>query len=619
MTQIFMHTRPWFACLILTLAPLACFNSDAVATSTSNDATAVQSRSASTTVFNPDQIRREIQYLASPALEGRRTATPGERKAAGFIGQQLRAAGVDEVKEQSFQFQSGVGIGPDNAMVLTLRSEKIRAELNQQFAPLPLSANGEVAGEVVFAGYGIATEKYDSFAGLDLKNKIVLVMRFSPESAPEQERIRLRHFAPLRMKAMQAREHGAKALLVFAGPNSLPEDTFVPNGGDTSLADSGIVAAQISRQMAARIFSAAGKNLKQTQDSMDKLESQRGFAMPGVTVELRVDLKKQNAVGHNVFGVVHAQAPDRIDQSIVVGAHFDHLGHGDENSLASKPGEIHPGADDNASGTAGVIELARYFSHRRSRLRRDMIFVCFSGEELGLLGSEAFVRHPPLDLSRVVAMINMDMIGRMRDQRLTIQGTGSAALWPQVIERSAASMRLHVSLSSDPFLPTDSTSFYQHNIPTLNFFTGSHADYHRPSDTADKINAGGEAQVLELEARVLEDLATRIEPPHWIKVAERSAQGPGREGLRAYLGTIPDYSESGQPGVKLNGVRPGSPAEKGGVEAGDVIVKLGHKGIANIYDYTYALEDVKIGTPIEIVVIRAGKPLTLTVVPAQRK
>lgn len=619
MTQIFMPTRIWFACLILTLAPLAVFYSDAAATPINNNAAAVESQSTSRPEFNPDAIRHEIQYLASPALEGRRTATPGERKAAAFIEQQFRSAGLDDVKQQSFQFQSGVGIGPHNAMVLTLGGERIHAEINQQFAPLPLSANGEVAGEILFVGYGIATDKYDSFAGLDLKNKIVLVMRFSPESAPEQERIRLRHFAPLRMKAMQAREHGAKALLVFAGPNSLPEDTFVPNSGDTSLADSGIVAAQISRKMAERIFTAAGKNLKQVQDSMDKLETQRGFAMPGVMIELRVDLKKQNAFGHNVFGVVRAGAADRINESIVVGAHFDHLGRGDENSLASKPGEIHPGADDNASGTAGVLELARYFSARRSSLRRDMIFVCFSGEELGLLGSEAFVRHPPVDLSRVVAMINMDMIGRMRDRRLTIQGTGSAALWPQVINRYASSMPLRVSLSSDPFLPTDSTSFYQHNIPTLNFFTGSHADYHRPSDTADKINAEGEAEVLELEARVLEDVATRIDPPHWIRVAERSEQGPSREGLRAYLGTIPDYSVSNQPGVKLNGVRPDSPAEKGELKAGDVIIKLAHKRITNIYDYTYALEDVKIGTPVEIVVMRAGRPLTLTVVPAQRK
>ena len=447
----------------------------------------------------------------------------------------------------------------------------------------------------------------------------MLILRFSPESAPEQERERLRHFAPLRMKAMQAREHGAKALLVFAGPNSLPQDAFMSGGRDASFADSGILATQISRKLAEKILAAAGKDLKQTQDALDKLETRAGFAVPGVTVKLRVDLKKQTATGHNIFAVVRAGARDRTGETIVVSAHYDHLGHGDENSLAPKLGEIHPGADDNASGTAGVLELARYFNQRRSRLRRDLIFACFSGEELGLLGSAAFVKNPPVKLPGVVAVINMDMIGRLREQRLAIQGTGSAALWPRLIEQYAVSMPLRVSLHDDPYLPTDSTSFYQKDIPTLNFFTGSHADYHRPSDTAGKINVAGEAEVLEMERRIVEYLATRSEPPHWVKVAGTSAQGPGREGLRAYLGTIPDYTESSQPGVKLNGVRPGSPAEKAGLKAGDVIVNLAHKRIANVYDYTYALEEVKIGAPIEIVVVRAGEPVTLTVVPEQRK
>ncbi len=176
-----------------------------------------------------------------------------------------------------------------------------------------------------------------------------------------------------------------------------------------------------------------------------------------------------------------------------------------------------------------------------------------------------------------------------------------------------------MSLHDDPYLPTDSASFYQKDIPTLNFFTGSHADYHRPSDTADKINAAGEAEVLEMERRIVEDLATRGEPPHWLKVMGTSGQGPGREGLRAYLGTIPDYTESGQPGVKLTGVRPGSPAEKAGLKAGDVIVNFASKRIANIYDYAYALEGVKIGASLEIVVVRNGKPVTPTVVPEQRK
>ncbi|MFA6563037.1 MAG: M28 family peptidase [Verrucomicrobiia bacterium] len=571
------------------------------------------------TAFDPAAIQKEIAYLASPALEGRKTASPGERKAAAFIEKNFRAGGLRNVTQQPFEFQSGVGLGPNNSFEATLGAEKAGGAVDADFVPLALSTNGEVEGEVVFAGYGIVTQGYDSFAHLDVKDKIVLVLRFQPEAAPEKEQERLRHFAPLRMKAMTARERGAKALLVTTGPSSLPRDQLISRGGDGSFADSGIVAAQITRKLAERMFAAAGKDLKATQDALDKLETQGGFAMTGVRVKLRVELRKQTATGHNVFASVRAGARDRTNETVVVGAHYDHLGYGGENSLGAGFEEIHPGADDNASGTAGVLELARYFGKRAKSLRRDVLFACFSGEELGVLGSSAFCKKPPVPMSNVVAMINMDMVGRLAEQRLAVQGAGSSAIWPRLFERFAAGLPLCVTLSNDPYLPTDSSTFYQAGVPALNFFTGSHRDYHRPTDTADKINAVGEADVLELVRRVVEDLATRPDRPRFEKVAERSPMGVGRDRLRAYLGTIPDYSEGDRPGVKLSGTRPGSPAEKGGLRPGDVIVKFGGKQIRNIYDYTYALDSAKIGQPVEIVVQRDGKDVTLKVTPEQRK
>ena len=571
------------------------------------------------TAFDAAAIQKDITYLASPELEGRMTASAGERKAAAFIEKHFRADGLCDVTQQPFEFQSGVGLGRNNFFEAALGAEKAGGAVDADFVPLALSANGEIEGEIVFAGYGIVTQGYDSFAHLDVKNKIVLVLRFQPEAATEKERDRLRHFAPLRMKAMMARERGAKALLVTTGPSSLPHDQLIPRGGDGSFADSGIVAAQLSRKMAEKIFTAAGKDLKTAQDALDKLETQGGFALTGVRVKMRVDLKKQTATGHNVFAFVRAGAPDRLNETVVVGAHYDHLGYGGENSLGSGFEEIHPGADDNASGTAGVLELARYFGPRAKSLRRDVLFACFSGEELGDLGSSAFCKNPPVPMSNIVTMVNMDMVGRLTDRRLALQGAGSSDVWPRLMERFAAGLPLCVTLSNDPYLPTDSSSFYQAGVPAVNFFTGSHRDYHRPSDTADKINAPGEAVVLELVRRVVEDLATRPGRPRFEKVAERSPMGVGRDTLRAYLGTIPDYSEGDRPGVKLSGTRPGSPAEKGGLRAGDVIVKFGGKQIRNIYDYTYALDGAKIGQPVEIVVQRDGKDVTLTVTPQQRQ
>ncbi|MBM3889440.1 MAG: M28 family peptidase, partial [Verrucomicrobia bacterium] len=358
--------------------------------------------------FSPQRIYKDIAYLASPALEGRATASAGERKAAEFINKNLRASGLRDVTRQPFQFQSGIGIGSNNCFEVTLGKEKASGVVDHDFVPLALSGNGEVEGEVVFAGYGIVTENYDSFTHLDVKDKIVLVLRFQPEAAPEKEKERLRHFAPLRMKAMQARDRGAKALLVTTGPSSLPVDRPISRKGDGSFADSGIVAAQITRPLAEKLFAAASKDLKAVQASLDKLETQAGFAMTGVRVKMRVDLKKETATGHNVFATLQAGARDRVpNQVVVIGAHYDHLGRGGDNSLAAGLDEIHPGADDNASGTSGVLELARHFSTRAKSLRRDLLFACFSGEEMGVLGSSAFCKNPPVPLSNIVAMVNM--------------------------------------------------------------------------------------------------------------------------------------------------------------------------------------------------------------------
>ena len=318
-----------------------------------------------------------------------------------------------------------------------------------------------------------------------------------------------------------------------------------------------------------------------------------------------------------------APAPGN-DEYVLIGAHYDHLGRGGTNSLdrSGEEGKIHPGADDNASGVAWVMELAGALAHDRAehaeKFKRGLIFACWSGEEIGLIGSAAFAEHPPISLGKIVGYLNADMVGRLRDNKLTIQGVGSSHVWRRMLEKRNVAAGFNLNLQDDPYLPTDVTSFYVKNIPVLSFFTGAHEDYHRPTDTADKINYDGLERVTQFSDKIITDLAQTNERPDLAKVERKGPIAGGRETLRAYLGTIPDYTTDVK-GVKLSGVRGGSPAEKGGVKGDDVIVEFAGQKITNIYDYTYALDAVKIGQPVTMIVERNGQRVTLRVTPEARK
>jgi Zn-dependent M28 family amino/carboxypeptidase len=334
---------------------------------------------------------------------------------------------------------------------------------------------------------------------------------------------------------------------------------------------------------------------------------------------------------------------------VVVGAHYDHLGHGESGAMkrAGEEEQIHHGADDNASGTAAVLALARELavvgrgvptaprsnrsdaaeladaSPRRAGdsapyLGRGLIFAFWSGEEMGLIGSSHFVEHPPVALTNIIACFNFDMVGRLRDNKLMLQGLGSSTAWRRMIEKRNVAAGFNLTLQDDPYLPTDVTAFYPRGIPVLNFFTGSHDDYHRPTDTAEKINYEGLERIVKLARGLLADTLAATQRLDYVKVASSNQGGGSRDNLRAYLGTIPDYATE-VAGVKISGTRGGSPAEKAGLKGGDVIVEFAGQKIANIYDYTYALDAVKIGVPIQIVVLRGGERVTVQATPEARK
>ena len=583
--------------------------------------------------ISAEDAKAEVSWLADEKRDGRGVGSEGARMAADWLAEYFKKAGVQPLPGvdgyfHPFEFNSGERV--DAAKTALKINEGVPAVLDRDFRPLPFSSNEEARGAVVFAGYGLnvpegtGQRRYNSYEGLDVKDKVVLILRYVPESVDAPRRAHLNRYAGLRYKVMMARERGAKGVLVVTGPNSPNAGELLPLSGDGSNADSGLPALSVSGAFADALLKPAGKTLKELQSSLDdeNPHAQGGFAVPGSSANFSAGVIHDKKMDRNVIGYIKVKG---ATEWVIVGAHYDHLGRGKGSgsslARAGEEGKIHPGADDNASGTAMVMEiaaaLAKEHAEHPEKFRRNMAFALWSGEESGLLGSSAFVEKPPLDLKNVVAYINADMVGRLRENKLLVQAVGSSKSWPRIIEKRNVAAGFALTLQEDPYLPTDVTSFYPKRIPVLNFFTGSHEDYHRPTDTADKINAEGIARIATFAKGIVLDVAQSPERPEFSRV-ERKDQGGGRDQMRAYLGSIPDYATEVK-GVKLSGVRADSPAEKAGLTGGDVIVEFAGQKIANIYDYTYALDAVKIGQPVKVIVEREGKRVEITATPEARK
>lgn len=601
----------------------------------STTATAGLTDPGSSSEIRASDLRKEVEWLADEKRDGRMTGSPGAQETAKWIANYFRDNGLKSFAENfalPFQFNAGERVLSDKTRLEISAGDAKSpppAKLDSDFRPLAFSENGEATGEVVFAGYGLVvpgegSARYDSYAGLDVKDKIVLIFRYVPEGVDQARRAQLNRYSGLRYKTMLARERGAKGVLVVTGPNSPNAGQLLPLANDNTNASSGIIAASISGQVADELLAASGKNLKDLQTGLDQENphAEGGFVLPKVKVKLACGIEHLKKTDQDIVGYLPPSAG--VDEYVLVGAHYDHLGHGGTSSLerAGEENKIHPGADDNGSGTAWMMELAAALAKERAehpeKFRRGVIFAAWSGEEIGIIGSAAFCENPPVPLNKITAYVNADMVGRLRENKLTLQGVGSSHTWRKMIEKRNVAAGFSLTLQDDPYLPTDVTSFYTKNVPVLNFFTGAHEDYHRPTDTAEKINYDGLERIAKFSQQILLDLVQSPERPDLAKVERTTQDGGGRETLRAYLGTIPDYTTDVK-GVKLSGVRGASPAEKAGIKGGDVIVEFAGQKIANIYDYTYALDAVKIGVPVKVVIERDGKQMTLTVTPEARK
>jgi hypothetical protein len=569
--------------------------------------------------------RPHVETLASEKFAGREAGSAGERLAGDYLAAQLDRLGAKPLPGRKdmfvpFEFTAGSKDGGSQ-----LRVGPTTFNAPQDVLALSFSDDAEITGDAVFAGYGIVVPEsqnfgYDSYATLDVKDKVAVVLRYFPEDADQQTRAILARYSDLRYKAMAARQRGARALVVVTGPRSPNAGQTVPISFDTALSGSGIAAASVSGTVADALFAGA-RPLKDVQQQFDSGNPHvAGFALPGVTVTLKTSLVREKQTGRNVVAYLPATARIALPKPwVAVGAHYDHLGLGrNGNSLAGKDeaGRPHLGADDNASGSAAVLAIAAELAKEKVR-RRHLLIAFWSAEEMGLVGSTAFVNAAPVPTDQIAAYLNFDMVGRMHDNKLAVQATGTSPGWSSLLERANVAAGFDLTLQPDPYQPTDVQVFNQASVPSLNFTTGAHADYHKPSDTSDKIVYEDLDRIAALAANVARRLMEQNEPPQFAKV-EQSSQTAGRTGVRVFTGTVPDYTSNAK-GLLLSGVIGGGPAERAGLQKGDVIVEIAGQSIANIYDYTYALELLKIGQSVKVVYIRGNEKRETTLTPAARQ
>jgi aminopeptidase YwaD len=642
------------------------------------------------TTTSPDRLRQVIEYLASDALEGRRTGTPGANDAAHYIagefnrfglrpGLQIarpaRTRGENQARYlQPFPYVAGVELGKNNLFFVNPGRADDMAQfmVGEDWMPLGFSSNASIkSAEMVFAGYGISSAelKYDDYTVSNTKDRVAIVFAGTPDG--DNPHGQFARAGEIRFKVAAARAAGARALIIIANEEKLKDDRLSRLSYDNA-GEAGIPVIVISRQLAKRLLHLPNPEMKLSElekiaadarivnaEPEPKPDGEYTFSpalfrepVRGRSFSISTDIVRRESPSFNVVGILPGSDPRLKNEAIVIGAHYDHLGRGGEGSLAPREGEIHHGADDNASGVAGLIELARMLSSQSPKPRRTIVFIAFSGEEEGLIGSSYYVNHPIVPLANTVAMINMDMIGRLKDKKLIIGGIGTASEWRDMVagenlESQSATIaelenlsrtpgkvtmvigsdgrasgaiihaqRFDVTLNEDGYGPSDHSSFYAKQVPVLFFWTGTHEDYHKPSDTADKINYAGEAGIVSFVANVIRDVDKSDQRPTYA-VAKSESQGRST-GFRVYLGTIPNYADSND-GLKLDGVRDDSPAAKAGLKAGDKIMKMAGHEVKNVYDYTYALGEMKAGQEYEVEIVRGTEHLTLKITPAARK
>jgi len=560
------------------------------------------------------ELRDEIGFLSSDSLKGRYPGTAEEVVLTDYIAKKFRQSGLGLYQKnsiQSFDIIRHISAGENNWFV----SADSTFLMDEGFAPMPFSGNGSLQAEVVFAGYGFSINKdafsWDDYKDIDVAGKWVLILRGNPE--PTNLNSLFATYSDDRAKALKAADNGAAGVLFVGGPVNDPEGKLLALKDKKPALK--LPVLQLTRSTADFLLQAAGRpGTASLEQLIDSTRLPNSFILDGVMADASSELLPEADKARNVIGILKGSDRELAGQYIIVGAHHDHLGMGGMGSSSRQQDTVavHHGADDNASGVAGVIEIAGDMLSRKPA--RSMLFTTFSGEEMGLLGSRFFVDQIPVPIEAVSAMINLDMIGRLDENRtLQISGMGTSPLFQTLVDSINQNYGFTIKASREGYGPSDHASFYAKDIPVLFLSTGAHPDYHTPLDNAERINYEGCAEVCKFASDLAAALASYHDSIPFTEAGPKvKASSAGRYG-GITLGIMPDASYEGSEGLPVLFATEGKPAAVGGIRKGDTIVAIEGKSVGNVYDYMSRLGELKEGQSIVVSVKRDSSILNLLV------
>ena len=554
------------------------------------------------------EILEHIKYLSSDKLEGRFPGSEGSKKAIKYISKNWEAQGVlpagTKKYEQPFSYISKVSLG--NRNILRVRNSKSRYKIKKDFIPIGWSGNGNIDDKVVFVGYGFDIDdslSWNDYINVNVKNKWVLMFLNGPDgNSPHSP---YGYHKKLYNKVIAARDRGVGGIL-FMEREEKENNKLKPLVYRQSASSAGLPIIQITHAVANNIINDKDKTVADLRSKIDQELASFSFELDR-KVSARVNLKFEKETATNVVGLIEGSDPILNKEYIIIGAHYDHLGYGGHMSGSLNPDsmQIHNGADDNASGIAGILELSHKLMTNKKLLGRSIIAICFDAEEKGLLGSKFYTQTPTKDLEQTAIMINMDMIGRLNEKPITVGGVGSAKTFSETIEvvQKNHTLKIDKNISGMDFGRSDHASFYREDIPVLFFFTGAHQDYHKPSDDWDKIDYQGEKEVLNFVYDLIVQLSTNKEKPIFTEITNDNSDNQSPS-FNVTLGVIPSYG-SQKIGMEIDGIsRKNGPADKAGMKKGDIIIEINNKKIRNIYDYMARLAELNSGDKIIVKIIR---------------